>query len=227
MAIVFVSHFLDQVYAVADRMTVLRNGKRVGEWPTAELTPGRARLEDARPRGRDARGARGAADAVRRRARGRATPVIRARGRGPQRARSRRSTSTIHPGEVVGLAGLLGSGRTEVARLMFGADHADEGQVGRRHGAGQEPARGDGRGDRVLPREPQDRGAGPGADDPREHRARDAGGARLDEADPAQAPGRAGREVDQGARHPARRSPSRSSGRSAAATSRRCCWRAG
>src|SRR4051812_34670553 len=37
MAIVFVSHFLDQVYAVSDRMTVLRNGKRVGEWTTAEL----------------------------------------------------------------------------------------------------------------------------------------------------------------------------------------------
>src|SRR3954452_1327985 len=40
MAIVFVSHFLDQVYAVADRMTVLRNGKRVGEWVTAELSQG-------------------------------------------------------------------------------------------------------------------------------------------------------------------------------------------
>src|SRR3954447_345372 len=40
MAIVFVSHFLDQVYAVSDRMTVLRNGKRVGEWTTAELSQG-------------------------------------------------------------------------------------------------------------------------------------------------------------------------------------------
>jgi len=40
MAIVFVSHFLDQVYAVSDRMTVLRNGKRVGEWTTAELPQG-------------------------------------------------------------------------------------------------------------------------------------------------------------------------------------------
>ena len=57
-------------------------------------------------------------------------------------ARSRRSTSTIHPGEVVGLAGLLGSGRTEVARLLFGADHADQGQVASTAtAAGQEPAR--------------------------------------------------------------------------------------
>ena len=35
----------------------------------------------------------------------------------------------VHPGEVVGLAGLLGSGRTELARLLFGADHADSGTV--------------------------------------------------------------------------------------------------
>ena len=43
------------------------------------------------------------------------------------RAASSRSTSTSTPGEVVGLAGLLGSGRTELARLLFGADRADSG----------------------------------------------------------------------------------------------------
>ena len=38
IAVVFVSHFLDQVFEIADRITVLRNGKLVGEWPKAELT---------------------------------------------------------------------------------------------------------------------------------------------------------------------------------------------
>ncbi len=54
-------------------------------------------------------------------------------------ARSRRSSLRIHAGEVVGLAGLLGSGRTEVARLLFGADRADHGQV--RLDGGRAPVR--------------------------------------------------------------------------------------
>ena len=55
------------------------------------------------------------------------------------RARSPRSTSRVHPGEVVGLAGLLGSGRTELARLLFGADRADSGSVLRRGPPGPPP----------------------------------------------------------------------------------------
>ena len=42
MAIVFVTHFLDQVYEISDRMTVLRNGKLVGEWTDRGAAPGRA-----------------------------------------------------------------------------------------------------------------------------------------------------------------------------------------
>jgi simple sugar transport system ATP-binding protein len=123
MAIVFVSHFLDQVYAVADRMTVLRNGRRVGEWTTAELPQNELvskmlgheaeTLEalDERPL-KEADGAT-VASAERAGRKGAIAPFDLA----------------IHEGEVVGLAGLLGSGRTELARLFFGADHADEGKV--------------------------------------------------------------------------------------------------
>jgi simple sugar transport system ATP-binding protein len=127
MAIVFVSHFLDQVYAVSDRMTVLRNGKRVGEWTTAELRQGEliskmlgheAETLEALEE-RPMRSPAALADA---------TPVIRAEGAGRKGAIAPFDLA-IHPGEVVGLAGLLGSGRTEVARLLFGADHADEGRV--------------------------------------------------------------------------------------------------
>ena len=138
IAVVFVSHFLDQVYEIADRMTVLRNGRLVGEWPTAELPPGRARLEDARPGARDARGARAEA------ARGRWTRSRRRRRCSrPRRSAARGAIApfdlALHRGEVVGLAGLLGSGRTEVARLLFGADRADSGRAHVDGAAGRDP----------------------------------------------------------------------------------------
>ncbi|WP_405150093.1 sugar ABC transporter ATP-binding protein [Sphaerisporangium sp. NBC_01403] len=122
IAILFVSHFLDQVYEIADRMTILRNGRLVGEYPTGELPQvelvakmiGRelADLEklEGRPPAREG------------------PPLVEARELGRAGA-IEPFTLTIGKGEVVGLAGLLGSGRTEIARLLFGADHASTGSV--------------------------------------------------------------------------------------------------
>jgi monosaccharide-transporting ATPase len=125
VAIVFVSHFLDQVYEIADRITVLRNGNLVGEWAVGDLPQlalvekmiGKelSVLESLEEQSRPSVAAleRGA-------------PLVAANGVG--RAGSIAPFDlTIHKGEVVGLAGLLGSGRTEVARLLFGADKADSG----------------------------------------------------------------------------------------------------
>ncbi|CAO3459098.1 Galactofuranose ABC transporter, ATP-binding protein [Azospirillum argentinense] len=126
IGIVFVTHFLDQVYALCDRITVLRNGRLVGERRTAELPrldlvammlgreleaaahriapPDNEGEEDARP------------------------PLVRFRGYGKARSVEPFDLA-IRPGEVVGLAGLLGSGRTETARLVFGMDRADRGEA--------------------------------------------------------------------------------------------------
>ncbi len=129
IAILFVSHFLDQVYAIADRMTILRDGRLVGEYRTSELS--QVELV-AKMVGRDIE--RPAAPARARRGpeangNGRpARPLVEAEGLGRSGAISP-FTLTIPEGEVVGLAGLLGSGRTELARLLFGADHADTGTV--------------------------------------------------------------------------------------------------
>ncbi len=119
LAILFVTHFLDQVYAVCDRITVLRNGRLVGErekttLPRMDLIHmmlGRA-LEHS----------------VSTREAGRAL----GERIGEFRNMSRRGSIDpfdldLHRGEVVGLAGLLGSGRTETVRLVFGADKADTG----------------------------------------------------------------------------------------------------
>ncbi len=127
IAIVFISHFLDQVYEIADRITVLRNGRFVGEWPTSDLP--RVELV-SKMLGRELQ----TLEALERKAKRDtadsegATPVV--------EARTLTRKGAIAPfdlafarGEVVGLAGLLGSGRTELARLLFGADRPDSGRL--------------------------------------------------------------------------------------------------
>ena len=123
IGILFVTHFLEQVYAVCDRITVLRNGRLVGERRTAELP----RIELIHMMlGREL------GEATTARAPSSASPV-----RPPYATFSAFGKSgylspfdlALRSGEVVGLAGLLGSGRTETARLVFGAERADGGTV--------------------------------------------------------------------------------------------------
>ena len=87
----------------------------------------------------------------------------------------------VYAGEVVGLAGLLGSGRTELARLLYGADHADSGEIRVEGGPTKtaDPAHRPGARHRVLLGEPQDRGHRRRPDRAREHRARPPGRPRL------------------------------------------------
>jgi galactofuranose transport system ATP-binding protein len=125
MAIVFVSHFLDQIYAVSDRMTVLRNGKRVGEWITKDLPQDQL---IAKMLGHEAESLEALEERPLKAIDPSIAPVARAEQAGRNGAIAPFDLE-IRPGEVVGLAGLLGSGRTEVARLFFGADNVDEGQV--------------------------------------------------------------------------------------------------
>jgi simple sugar transport system ATP-binding protein len=122
IGIVFVTHFLDQVYAVCDRITVLRNGRLVGSRPTAELP----RIElVSMMLGREL-----AAEALHRNQRPEVTgePVVEFKDYGKRRLIEPFDLA-IRPGEVVGLAGLLGSGRTETAKLVFGIDKAETGQA--------------------------------------------------------------------------------------------------
>ncbi|MER7727460.1 sugar ABC transporter ATP-binding protein [Streptomyces sp. NPDC096323] len=127
VAILFVTHFLDQVFEICDRVTVLRNGRLEGEYTIGELTP--VSLVQ-----RMIGGELATLDQLSDRAQREASE----RSEGEPFLSARQLTRTgyiepydldIHPGEVIGLAGLLGSGRTEAARLLFGADSADSGEV--------------------------------------------------------------------------------------------------
>jgi monosaccharide-transporting ATPase len=122
LAIVFVTHFLNQVYAVSDRITVLRNGTWVGEWRAAELGP-QALITAMLGRELAAQSAGATASP----AFDEAVPaLLQAEGLG-QAGQLQAVDLRVRAGEVVGLAGLLGSGRTELARLLFGLETPDRG----------------------------------------------------------------------------------------------------
>jgi monosaccharide-transporting ATPase len=123
MAILFVTHFLEQVYAIADRMTVLRNGRRVGEYLPAELD--RAGLIAAMVGREFAPSQRPARDPATGSA---APPLLELRGIS-RKGGVEAVDLAIGAGEILGVAGLLGSGRTELARLAFGLDRRDSGHI--------------------------------------------------------------------------------------------------
>jgi simple sugar transport system ATP-binding protein len=124
LAILFVTHFLDQVYAISDRITVLRNGALVGEHRASEL--GKPALIAAMI-GRELHGDAPAASPVAAADDG-TPPLLEARGLG-QRGQLQPTDLRLRAGEVLGLGGLLGSGRTELARLLFGLGQADQGEL--------------------------------------------------------------------------------------------------
>jgi simple sugar transport system ATP-binding protein len=126
LGIIFISHFINQVYEISDRITVLRNGKLVGAYETqtlphmeliakmigrslgdfADMT--RIKLESSKHIKEDA--------------------LLQARGLG-RSGDIEPFDLDLHIGEVVGLAGLLGSGRTEIAALLFGIEKPDSGSI--------------------------------------------------------------------------------------------------
>jgi len=125
VAILFVSHFLDQVFEISDRITVLRNGRLVGEYAAPELT--RAQLV-SKMIGRELDELAALSSVADRDIDRAGNPVLRATGIG-RRGTLEPVDIDAYEGEVVGIAGLLGSGRTELVRLLYGADRADSGEI--------------------------------------------------------------------------------------------------
>jgi galactofuranose transport system ATP-binding protein len=124
IGIVFVTHFLDQVYQIADRITVLRNGRLVGTYdiaalPRVELIAkmlGRSVTDlNAMSKGKSSIEQAG-------------EPLAEAKGMGLKGLLDPIDLE-LNAGEVVGIAGLLGSGRTELAHLIFGIDTPDTGAL--------------------------------------------------------------------------------------------------
>ena len=119
ISIVYISHRLEEIYEIADRVTVLRDGETVGEAPVSEVSKseliewmvGRP-LEEEFPKRLSSPG------------------PVRLKVEGLGRGTSVKGVSfELRLGEVLGVSGLVGSGRTEMARLIFGADNLDTGEI--------------------------------------------------------------------------------------------------
>jgi ribose transport system ATP-binding protein len=121
VAIVYVSHRMDEIFRIADRVTILRDGRLVRTAPLADMT-----LENmiADIVGRRSRGF----SDVRREAATIGEPVLEASGLSGLR-KPRGVDLVLHRGEVVGVAGLLGSGRSSLARILCGIVPAAGGEI--------------------------------------------------------------------------------------------------
>lgn len=126
IGIIFVTHFLEQVYEVCDKITVLRNGKLVGQYEVENLP--RVQLV-AKMMGKEfddlASIKNESAEVAEKENQ---ETVISAKGLGCIGS-IKPFDLEIHKGEVIGLTGLLGSGRSELARAIYGADRPDSGTL--------------------------------------------------------------------------------------------------
>jgi galactofuranose transport system ATP-binding protein len=123
VAVVYVSHKLDEIFRACDTVTVLRDGRLVSTGPVAELT---RRQLVARMLGREVAELRTRLSAERKQTGD--EPVLKAEHM-TRRLILEDVSVVVRPGEVVGLAGLLGSGRSETAKAIFGALPLDSGTV--------------------------------------------------------------------------------------------------
>src|SRR6516165_7574759 len=119
VTIIYISHRLNEVFEIADDVTVLKDGRVVGALPISDVT--RARLiqmmvgrplEEIFPRATRPRGA----------------PVLSGANVTTERL-PHPASLTLHAGEILGLAGMVGAGRSEVARALFGADSLRSGEI--------------------------------------------------------------------------------------------------
>jgi ABC-type sugar transport system ATPase subunit len=119
IGIIYISHRLGEVLRIADRATVMRDGQTIATEPVPALTRRRI-IEMMVGRTLDQEYPKQAA----------AVGAVRLEVRGLRRGRAVKGVSfSVRRGEVLGLTGLVGAGRTELVRLVFGADRADAGEV--------------------------------------------------------------------------------------------------
>lgn len=119
IGVIYISHRLDEIFEIADRVMVMRDGERVGTSPITELTRERMiemmvgrRIENEFPKHHHEIGG------------------VRLKVTGLNRGKTVRDVSfEVRRGEVLGVTGLVGAGRTETARLIFGADRAEGGTI--------------------------------------------------------------------------------------------------
>ncbi|MFC8501228.1 sugar ABC transporter ATP-binding protein [Pedococcus sp. NPDC057267] len=153
ISIIYISHRMDEIYRIADRITILRDGQRLLTEPLSTVTPTQIVEGIVGKKIEGQLNYRERAGLTEREA------VLEVEGltSGPL---VKGVTFTVHAGEIVGLAGLMGSGRTELARALFGIDRATSGSI-RLHGKEvtiSDPSQAIGHGLALIPEDRREQG---------------------------------------------------------------------
>lgn len=122
MSIIYISHRMDEIYRIAHRITILRDGRVLLTRPLSDVTPAQIAEGIA---GREVDHEMGYRQRLRP---GDDQPLLEVRGL-TSGAKVRDVTFSLRAGQIIGIAGLMGSGRTELARCLFGIDRQDRGEV--------------------------------------------------------------------------------------------------
>ena len=120
MAIIFISHKLDELFEIADRFYVLRDGRKIGEYAPADLTTTKLSYLMT---GIEFKGEKAPQEYDRA-----GEPLLVVEGLS-RRDQYHDVSFSLRPGEIVGFAGLTGAGRTEIALTLFGLNPADSGKI--------------------------------------------------------------------------------------------------
>lgn len=121
IAIIYISHRMEEIYALADRVSVIRDGGYIGSLEKSEISAERLvemmvgrPLQDLYEHKRQTNPG---------------SVVLEVTNLSDERKKVKSASFKLHAGEIVGLAGLVGAGRTELARLIFGADPKMSGEI--------------------------------------------------------------------------------------------------
>jgi ribose transport system ATP-binding protein len=120
IAIIYISHRMEEIYALADRVSVIRDGGYIGSLERSEISAARlVEMMVGRP----------LQDLYEHKRQTTPGPVVLEVTNLSDRHKVKSASFQLHAGEIVGLAGLVGAGRTEIARLIFGADRKASGEI--------------------------------------------------------------------------------------------------
>jgi len=119
LSVVFISHKLDEVFEVADEITIFRDGKKIGDFKSDELTEGKLAYYMTGREVTYPRYKRSLADD---------SPLLEVRGL-EKKGNYKDISFSVRKGDILGIIGLLGSGRTELALSLFGLNPPDAGEI--------------------------------------------------------------------------------------------------
>src|SRR5439155_15473466 len=130
VGIIYISHRMEEIYLLADRVTVLKDGESKGTWPLRSVVrDGEQHAQSVTPNQLiELMAGRALTESIVKTESHAVEPVLRVQGL-THKGMYQDVNFEVHPGEILGFFGLVGAGRSEVARAIFGEEPAEAGKI--------------------------------------------------------------------------------------------------